>query len=388
MSRWKHELTELVEIGAQMAQHPDAAGLRRGVRRRRAARVALPAGAAVAVIAAGALVVPGLFRQPLDPGGQVSDSCGRPVLEAAASAFGIDQAFGPGEGVVDVVAGANQVVEQGASLAIGVGVLFGDSNADAFHLYQAGENYVAAWLVDDDGEVIGVLEPEFVASPDGQALDGPELWLDGSYQPISCDGGPAGVGEYSIVTAVALAPRLGDDHVGELTAVLSEAIPLRIAEPDPLTGLGTCGATWPAGVVEATDGYALGLRLSGNGADATVADDGLRLAVTVTNDGAEDLGGWTGHPTLVLVRDGVVVGGTDAMDGEGLDASLAPGAVLDYDGWAPLTACDSGEALAAGTYEVYAIMSFFFTSPAGEDGPEGNRTDVTAVGGPWEISLG
>jgi hypothetical protein len=46
-----------------------------------------------------------------------------------------------------------------------------------------------------------------------------------------------------------------------------------------------------------------------------------------------------------------------------------------------------GDPLPAGTYELYAVMGFFFTTPAGDDGPEQDRTDVTAIGGPWTVSV-
>lgn len=387
MSGWKDELGSLAEAGEQLTEPPTPEDVRRRVRSRKVARVAVPAGAAVLLLAVGAAVLPGLFRQPLEAASQPPALCGLPVLEAAAAAFGVDEAVGPGEGPAEVVAGANQVVEHGAGLAVGVGVLSGGSGAEELGLVPAGDVYVAAWLV-EDGRVVGLLEPEHVISPSGTIEPGAEVWLDGSYLPTACAGGPGAVGEYSIVTAVALAPVLeGSVDEASATAVLSAPIPLRIGEPEALVGLGACGSAWPDGVAETTDGHALGLRITGDDLGSVVNAEAVRTAVTVTNESSDDLEGWTGHPQLVIVDAGTVVGGTDAMDGQGLDAGLAPGERLSYQGYAPLTACGSDELLPPGTYEVWAIMSFFFTSPAGQEGPEGDRTDVTAVGGPWAITI-
>ena len=38
-------------------------------------------------------------------------------------------------------------------------------------------------------------------------------------------------------------------------------------------------------------------------------------------------------------------------------------------------------------YEVWVAMELFLTTPAGTDGPEGDRTDVRLVHGPWPLTL-
>ena len=385
---WRDELAGLAGAGETLASPPTPQEVRRRMRRRRAARVAVPVTVTAVVLAAGAVLIPPLLRQPLDavPAG-LTDACGLPVADAAAEAFDAGQVVEPGQDLATVVAGANQVVTYEEGFAIGVGVMYAASGVEEYALVPAGDVYTVAWLV-SDGEVVGVLEPEHVTAPDGNVRPDAEIWLDGSYVPISCDGGPAEVGEYEVVAAVALTGVLDATSVepDAVTAVLSEPIPLRIGEADPLAGLGECGSAWPEGVAGITDGYDLGLRLDAAGAPL-IEDEQLRVEVTARHDGVEELQGWTGHPWVVLVADGTVIGTTGGMNDVGLDASLAPGESLGYDGYASLTACDSGTPLAAGTYEVYAIMSFFFESPAGDEGPDGTRTDVTAVGGPWEITL-
>ncbi|ACQ81210.1 hypothetical protein Bcav_2965 [Beutenbergia cavernae DSM 12333] len=409
MNELSRRLDGLADAAARAAGDAPVGEVLRRARRRRVVRRTVPAVAGVAVVAAAALLVPPavqLWRDGATPAS--GTACGRPVETAAGEAFDGAEVLGE-DGPVAVGAGANATVESGDDLAVGVGVSYAASGVDSYELVpDADGSYAAIWLVDDDGLVVGVAVPDTVGQLETTSVT-PEadVWIDGAYQLWGCDGeslaGAVPTGEYELVAAVAARPGNVEDPAPSV--VLSAPAGLRVGTADPLENLGACGSQWPAGVEATTDGYELGLRVTAPAdlgdavpfdPDADPPGEGLEFPVTVRNDSGAELVGWTGHPWLVVVRDGIVVGVPGASDDVGIDATMTPRAELELGAWMPLHDCATmgqdpetglGEPLPPGEYEVYAISHFFFTEPAGTEGPEGDRTDVTAVGGPWLVTV-
>ena len=101
-----------------------------------------------------------------------------------------------------------------------------------------------------------------------------------------------------------------------------------------------------------------------------VLSGGDELVVRATNTGTGAIAATTGHPTVVIARDGVIVGGLDGHDDIGLAADLAVGGHADYDATTNAFDCTTigvgehantgdGDPLPAGEYEVWAVMTFF-----------------------------
>ena len=98
----------------------------------------------------------------------------------------------------------------------------------------------------------------------------------------------------------------------------------------------------------------------------TVVDGpyGYELVVRATNAGASPLDASTGHPLVVIARDGVIVGGLDGHDDVGLPAVLPVGGHADYDARTSASDCTTtgtsgeGDPLPPGEYEVWAVMTF------------------------------
>ena len=97
---------------------------------------------------------------------------------------------------------------------------------------------------------------------------------------------------------------------------------------------------------------------------------GDELVVRAIEPGTSPIDATTGHPTVVITRDGVIVGGLDGLDEPGLEADLAVGGHADYDArptpstarrsaWASTRAPATATRSPAGEYEVWAVMTFF-----------------------------
>ena len=109
--------------------------------------------------------------------------------------------------------------------------------------------------------------------------------------------------------------------------------------------------------------------VAGGAADGRRRPDGYELVVRATNTGASALDASTGHPLVVITRDGVIVGGLDGHDDVGLPAVLPVGGHADYDARTSAFDCTTmgvgehantgeGDPLPAGEYEVWAVMTF------------------------------
>ncbi len=326
--------------------------------------------------------------RPATPDAPV-ERCGYTVAEAAEKAFGVSQVHSVGDGAVDFTIGGNKVVTVTVTdthLALhGSIVTDGD-----WSVVAVGETVIAGWL-SVDGDVVGLLNPAHTTDLTGPIGEDRTMGFDSAWTAQNCNGDPIGAGEYEVVAALAIAP--GDDPDAAATAaVLSAPHSVRIDDPDRFADLGACDSAWPGEkVISQTDGWAIGLRLDSRKGATLEVNNGVHavtVEVTVTNDGDHQLEGTTGHPTGIIVKHDRVVGLPGPMVDVGFDASLRPGESRTYErGGALLSSCNDGTPLPKGTYELYAIMGFFLDSPAGVDGPQGVRTDVIAVGGPWTFRV-
>ncbi len=384
MTDWKDELSALDAEGQERAAGPDLDVLRTRVRRRRAVRTVVPSAvAAVIIVVLASILVP--LRGPQPRPAAPVEGCGQTVQQAARTAFGVAEVHDSGEGPVTFELSGNAVLDTGLdSTGFGSQIRTDDSYA----LVRSNNTTMAAWLT-IDGEVVAVLRPEHVGDITGPIASDPMQWFDTGWRVEGCGGQAIEAGEYEIVAAVAIAP--GQDRTASATAVvLSEPYGIRFEDPDPYRNLGWCaGPDWPGEqVVEDTDGWKLGLRLDSNMPTEINRDElsSLQADVFVTNRSGGPLNGSTGHPVMAVVADGTVIGGTQGVLDIALVADFDTDATITYEAGSFLTLCD-GSPLPKGTYELYAVMEFFFDTPAGEDGPEGDRTDVRAVGGPWKFTV-
>ncbi|WP_166348394.1 hypothetical protein [Phytoactinopolyspora limicola] len=405
-------LNEIATAAGKAAHDGDVAGVRAQVRQRRRRRMTGAAGVSVGIVGASVAVALALDGSS-DPSiaSESWDACGQDVKAAAGAVF-------PGATVYtdDGPVGLRldpTTTSGSAEVYVAAEMTYAASGVDRYAVVNAAGAPLSLWVVDGDGRVVGTGEP--VGSyPDDMAVTPQDsTWMDVGFELRSCggiDGTARGEllppGEYDVVGGVGVAPASSGPVDAAAAVVLAPAV-FTVGEEveDPLFNA-QCGAEWPGDVVTSTDGYELGLRLDGPAdlgdvapQDPTDGDPrGAVFTVTATNVSDADLDGLTGHPWIVVVRDGVVVGTTGGVDDIGLEATMAAGASIDYEAWVPLHDCTTvgvgehantggGDPLPAGTYELYAVMGFFFTTPAGGDGPEGDRTDVTAVGGPWTVTV-
>jgi hypothetical protein len=111
----------------------------------------------------------------------------------------------------------------------------------------------------------------------------------------------------------------------------------------------------------------------------------LDFKLTNTSDKAQDLFGTPYGPWVVVVKDGIVVGGTagEPQPGKGwpLDAGQSVTMATGFTAYR----CEPGstertELLVPGSYQLYAYKSL--TRPTA-----GGRAEVIAAGGPWTVEL-
>ena len=120
---------------------------------------------------------------------------------------------------------------------------------------------------------------------------------------------------------------------------------------------------------------------------------GYELVVRATNTGTTSIDATTGHPLVVITRDGVIVGGLDGLDDFGLPAVLAVGGHADYDARTSASDCTTmggarqhgdGDPLPPGEYEVWAVMSF---TGDGLTPTRADRVGTFVAGGPEPFTI-
>lgn len=113
--------------------------------------------------------------------------------------------------------------------------------------------------------------------------------------------------------------------------------------------------------------------------------DFAKIDVQVTNTGATALDATTAQdgPDIVVVRDGVVVGTFSGGRDAARQVQLKPGETMTFEPAVSLRRCDAasaqtGQRLAAGSYQLYAVQTFR---------PTGGGEPVEVQGGPWPVDL-
>lgn len=150
-----------------------------------------------------------------------------------------------------------------------------------------------------------------------------------------------------------------------------------------------CGATVvvPDPAVDPAD---VGLRVTvPEPIDPAPVGGTFELTTRVTNEGAAQVTGWTlPWPTLVVARDGVVVGHRNGGPEPAWSVDLAPGASQEFAGANDVASCGApgepatGEPLPAGDYEVFVEQVIHLV----ED-PTASPTPVTLLGGPYPLEV-
>ncbi len=381
--------------------------VRTRARRRRAGRTTAAAGALALVVAGVAVAVPRLadgdggLRLAADAPAQCSVSPAQ--IRAGDGVVGADG--GDGGWVVEtrVVPGTLQPARQGR-WAMAVSTTADMQAADYLGTPLGGSIATSVVLV-RDGAVVAVLDGSYDMSleearsvaVDMQPQPFPlDVDLAGTF--VSCETGEDAVldaGTYELVATstirFGLAAR-GSDVPGDLHDARSTSEPLQVVVPagssTPLAGPTTCGATDDE-LRDLADPQTnpAPLLLSASSVPRTAASGkNLSLQLAVTNDGPAHIDARTGYPEVVLVRDGVVVGGPGPIEAIGIDLSLDPGASTPLDAGTLLLSCtDDTTPLEPGDYEVWALSTF---TPLGPDGArETDADDWSAAAGPWPLQV-
>ncbi|GEA83733.1 hypothetical protein [Cellulomonas gelida] len=381
--------------------------VRTRARRRRAGRTTAAAGALALVVAGVAVAVPRLadgdggLRLAADAPAQCSVSPAQ--IRAGDGVVGADG--GDGGWVVEtrVVPGTLQPARQGR-WAMAVSTTADMQAADYLGTPLGGSIATSVVLV-RDGAVVAVLDGSYDMSleearsvaVDMQPQPFPlDVDLAGTF--VSCETGEDAVldaGTYQLVATstirFGLAAR-GSDVPGDLHDARSTSEPLQVVVPagssTPLAGPTTCGATDDE-LRDLADPQTnpAPLLLSASSVPRTAASGkNLSLQLAVTNDGPAHIDARTGYPEVVLVRDGVVVGGPGPIEAIGIDLSLDPGASTPLDAGTLLLSCtDDTTPLEPGDYEVWALSTF---TPLGPDGArETDADDWSAAAGPWPLQV-
>ncbi len=381
--------------------------VRTRARRRRAGRTTAAAGALALVVAGVAVAVPRLadgdggLRLAADAPAQCSVSPAQ--IRAGDGVVGADG--GDGGWVVEtrVVPGTLQPARQGR-WAMAVSTTADMQAADYLGTPLGGSIATSVVLV-RDGAVVAVLDGSY----DMSLEDARSVAVDMQPQPfpldvdlagtfVSCETGEDAVldaGTYELVATstirFGLAAR-GSDVPGDLHDARSTSEPLQVVVPagssTPLAGPTTCGATDDE-LRDLADPQTnpAPLLLSASSVPRTAASGkNLSLQLAVTNDGPAHIDARTGYPEVVLVRDGVVVGGPGPIEAIGIDLSLDPGASTPLDAGTLLLSCtDDTTPLEPGDYEVWALSTF---TPLGPDGArETDADDWSAAAGPWPLQV-
>ncbi|MCR6704404.1 MAG: hypothetical protein NVV66_06805 [Cellulomonas sp.] len=381
--------------------------VRTRARRRRAGRTTAAAGALALVVAGVAVAVPRLadgdggLRLAADAPAQCSVSPAQ--IRAGDGVVGADG--GDGGWVVEtrVVPGTLQPARQGR-WAMAVSTTADMQAADYLGTPLGGSIATSVVLV-RDGAVVAVLDGSY----DMSLEEARSVAVDMQPQPfpldvdlagtlVSCETGEDAVldaGTYELVATstirFGLAAR-GSDVPGDLHDARSTSEPLQVVVPagssTPLAGPTTCGATDDE-LRDLADPQTnpAPLLLSASSVPRTAASGkNLSLQLAVTNDGPAHIDARTGYPEVVLVRDGVVVGGPGPIEAIGIDLSLDPGASTPLDAGTLLLSCtDDTTPLEPGDYEVWALSTF---TPLGPDGArETDADDWSAAAGPWPLQV-
>ncbi|KMM44303.1 hypothetical protein CWIS_16975 [Cellulomonas sp. A375-1] len=383
--------------------------VRTRARRRRAGRTTAAAGALALVVAGVAVAVPRLA----DGGGgglavaaDAPEQC-RVTASQIRAGDGVVRAHGAGTGgwVVEtrIAPDSFEPVRQGP-WALAVSTVADMPGADYVGTPLGGSIATSVVLV-RDGAVVAVLDgsqdmPLDVArqvAVDMEPKPFPfELDLAGDF--VSCATGEDAVlapGTYELMATSTVTWSLTgpeSDAPGTPYFARSTSEPLEVVVPIDGAPIGAgptaCGApddelrdladpqTNPAPLL-----------LSASSVPRTAASGkNLSLQLAVTNDGPAHIDARTGYPEVVLVRDGVVVGGPGPIEAIGIDLSLDPGASTPLDAGTLLLSCtDDTTPLEPGDYEVWALSTF---TPLGPDGArETDADDWSAAAGPWPLQV-
>ncbi|MCR6689139.1 hypothetical protein [Cellulomonas sp.] len=252
-----------------------------------------------------------------------------------------------------------------------------------------------------DGAVVAVLDNDDPAMPLDKAA---RTRIDEVAQEIplvddlrapflSCATGERAVldpGQYDLLATTTVAWRVIDPAENDRTTYrwvarttsepISVTLPSDGPSPDPLV----CGAPDDGLRALADTGP---LRVRTDSAPARHARGGnASFTVDVTNQSDERVRATTGHPEVVVTRDGVVVGGLGATEDIGSDVDLDAGESQTFDASSLVTACAGahpGGSLPAGEYELWAVLTF---TPQTGDTRDPGATWQTA-GGPWPVTV-
>lgn len=397
MSLDRHPLTDLLTDAEDAVTYEVPVELVRArvrVRRRRVV-AAQVAGALVAVTVV-AVSVPGLTTGP-DEGVVAGQGVQGDLAARCGEAAPADE---PGTGPLEVrIENARDVVRTDRVALVTIEVASDPAEVAGLELGSADVALVR------DGVVVGLGDPDAGGEAPGTVgthapvvVDTTELAVaepavgvsvhqfGSGLAPCADDPALAGatrvpVGRYGLVVTQAVTWRSPAGRVG--TTVVTRTLPVTVSdEPVPMPqGPTTCGTGTAA--LTALAGGTGPVRLDAVVPPTARAGGMTTVRVTAATDEASVL---LGRPSVVVARDGVVVGGA-ALSPEGTGVRAEPGAPARLDLTAPLVGCDgadgtavSGPPLGAGTYEVWVVIDVV------PDGATGTSAPVAA--GPWPLEVG
>ncbi|MBT0994169.1 hypothetical protein KIN34_07710 [Cellulomonas sp. DKR-3] len=246
-----------------------------------------------------------------------------------------------------------------------------------------------------DGTVVAVLEDHEAATREQAARTAVDaeptkfpIVEDLAGRVISCATGEPGVppGDYQLLasTTIGWVPETDPELEPSIARATSDPVDVTVpdaaGQPDPLV----CGAS-DGGLRTLADAGPLRVRSDSAPAKHPLGGN-ASFRVDVTNESDERVRATTGHPEVIVTRDGVVVGGLEATEDIGFDVDLDAGESQTFDANSLMTACAGahpGGSLPAGEYELWAVTTF---TPHTGDGPDPGAAWTTA-GGPWPLTV-
>lgn len=375
--------------------------VRAGVRRRRRVRAVARGAAAVAAVAAVAVAAPTVLGgwdggAPAAQGDWPAqfDRCGKPVeIPAEGDAGPLSVTVEPSFSTIRADRLALVTIRVGAEAGPVTDVGHGGSQISLVQddVVVAVEDAAAPVVVELPTTPWRSRAPVYATWDFGAVLASCAQYPDGDGDPQV----PAGSYEMVVTQTVEWSTALGREG----STTVTRTFPMAVTEDEPSPEEDRAACLADASVLHTLtepEANPIPVAVDADVPGRWAAGEGLAFTVTTTNVGTTDLSAQVEPPTVLLVRDGEVVGTPLVWrDADVAGSAMSPGASIAHEVTAPLLDCtttglddapgaEEGRPLQPGQYEVWVVLDLRVAGPAGFDG---TLTPERVVGGPWPLTL-